>query len=242
MPFWCCCRSASELRRSGAGSRYARARSSPSARISVSIHEPMGLAIRLPARELARYGRAMRGAGFAVPDLVARWRPPPAARRELRQLHQSAMRAAETRSGMLIDGEAAHGLEQQLIHAPVDCLSTALLDDDKSAQRHRDVLARFEDLLQMQPFLSVAEISAALGVSAPMLRKGCRGAFGDEPEQLPSPSPDATGASRAAQRKSRRCECGGDCTSVRSARSRPFRRQLSSPLWRIAVRHFAAVR
>lgn len=173
----------------------------------------MGLAIRLPARELARYGRAMRGAGFAVPDLVARWRPPPAARRELRQLHQSAMRAAETRSGMLIDGEAAHGLEQQLIHAPVDCLSTALLDDDKSAQRHRDVLARFEDLLQMQPFLSVAEISAALGVSAPMLRKGCAEHLGMSPSSylrlrrmqqvhraLRSGNPDAASVAEIARR------------------------------------------
>src|SRR5271166_2504258 len=60
--------------------------------------------IRLPARELARYGRALSGAGFAVPRFVARWQPPTAARRELHQLHKAAIRAAEIRSGVLTDG------------------------------------------------------------------------------------------------------------------------------------------
>jgi hypothetical protein len=69
--------------------------------------------IRLPARELARYGQALSGAGFAVPQCVARWQPPREARRELRELHQAAIRAAEIRSGMPTDVEAAHGLEQQ---------------------------------------------------------------------------------------------------------------------------------
>jgi hypothetical protein len=74
---------------------------------------------------------------------------------------------------VLIDGEAVHGLEQQLIHALVECLSAGPLDEEVSAQQHRDVLARFEGLLEMQPFFSVAEICAALGVSERMLRKCC---------------------------------------------------------------------
>src|SRR5271169_3926998 len=63
--------------------------------------------IRLPARELARYGRALSGSGFAVPQFVARWQPPPAARRELRELHTAAIRAAEIRAGLFADGQAA---------------------------------------------------------------------------------------------------------------------------------------
>jgi hypothetical protein len=58
--------------------------------------------IRLPADELSRYVRALSGAEFAVPQFVARWQPPPAARRELRQLHQAAIRNAEIRSGVFI--------------------------------------------------------------------------------------------------------------------------------------------
>jgi AraC-like DNA-binding protein len=138
-------------------------------------------AIRLPAEHLARYGRALSGAELAVPQLVARWQPPPAARRELHQLHRAANRAVEIRSGLLADGEAAHGLEQQLINALVDCLSAGPLDEDVSAHRHRDILAQFEDLLEMQPFLRVAEICAAVGVSDRMLRSCCEEQLGVSP-------------------------------------------------------------
>jgi AraC-like DNA-binding protein len=130
-------------------------------------------AIRLPALDLARYGQALSGAHLAVPQSVARWQPPSAARRELHQLHRAAIRAADIRAGVLADGEAVHGLEQQLIHALVDCLSAGPLDEDGSAQRHRDVLARFEELLELQPFLRVTEICAALGVSDRILRRCC---------------------------------------------------------------------
>jgi len=169
--------------------------------------------IRLPARELARYGRALSGSGFAVPQSVARWQPPLAARRELRELHQAGIRVAEIRAGLLTDGEAAHGLEQQLIHALVDCLSTGPLDGDASAQRHWDGLARFEDLPQMQPFIGVAEISAALGVSDQMLRRGCDEHLGMSPTSylrlrrmslvyrvLRRGDPDAASVSKVARR------------------------------------------
>jgi AraC-like DNA-binding protein len=155
-------------------------------------------AIRLPARELARYGRAMSGEGFTVSEIVARWRPPPVARRELRELHQAAYRSAEIRSGVLIDGEAAHGLEQQLIHALVECLSAG---------------PQFEGLLETQSFLRVAEIRAVLGVSDRMLRSLCEKHLGVSPSSylrlrrmqqvhraLRSENPDAASVAEVARR------------------------------------------
>jgi hypothetical protein len=79
--------------------------------------------LRLPAQEIARYGRASIGAGVAVPAAAQLWQPPRAAIRQLRHLHAAAIRAAEVRPGVLISLEAAHGLEQQLIHALLECLS-----------------------------------------------------------------------------------------------------------------------
>jgi len=137
--------------------------------------------IRLPAQDLAGYGRALSGAGFAVPRFVARWRPPPAARRELRHLHQVAIRAAEARSTAFTEGEAVHGLEQQLIEALVECLSAGPLEEEMSAHRHREILARVEGLLQMQPVLRVAEIWAALGVADRTLRRCCEEHLGVSP-------------------------------------------------------------
>jgi AraC-like DNA-binding protein len=140
--------------------------------------------IRLPARDLARYGRALSGAGFAVPQFVARWRPPPAARRELRQLHRAAIRATENRPGVLIDAEAAHGLEQQLIDALVECLSAESAEEATSAARwHQDAVVRFERLFEAQRGwnLRMAEICAALGVSERLLRNLCAEHLGMSP-------------------------------------------------------------
>jgi hypothetical protein len=69
-------------------------------------------AIRMPDRDFARYGQALSGIAFGVPP-VARWRPPPVALRELRQLHQTAVRMAEARSRALADVEAVHGCQRR---------------------------------------------------------------------------------------------------------------------------------
>jgi AraC-like DNA-binding protein len=138
-------------------------------------------AIQAPDQQLARYGCALSGAGFVVPP-AARWRPPPAAVRQLRFLHRAAIRMAEARAGALTDIEAAHGLEQQLFHALLECLSTGLTDHETSAAcRHRGILARFEDLLVAEPSLRMAEICAALGISGRMLREYCKKHLGTGP-------------------------------------------------------------
>jgi AraC-like DNA-binding protein len=127
--------------------------------------------IRLSGDDLARYGRALTGAEFVVPP-VAKWRPPRAALRQLRHFHRAAIRAAEMRSRALADKEAAHGLEHQLIHAVVECLAGRSVDEEtEAALRHRDILAQFEDLLQNQPRLDIAEICGALGISEATLRQ-----------------------------------------------------------------------
>jgi len=118
------------------------------------------------------------GAEFVVPP-IARWRPPRAALRQLRHFHRAAIRAAEMRSRALADNEAAHGLEQQLIHALVECVSARSVDRETEATcRHRDILARFEDLVQDQPFLDIAEICGALGISERTLRRCCEEQLG----------------------------------------------------------------
>jgi AraC-like DNA-binding protein len=140
--------------------------------------------IWVPARELARYGRALIGAMFAVPPVARRWRPPPAAGRDLRQLHGAAIRMAETWPEALVGGEAAHGLEQQLIHALVECLSAGSANEGTSAmQQHRDIAVRLDGLLHTQPETNprMAEICAALGVSDRVLRRCCEEQLGMSP-------------------------------------------------------------
>jgi AraC-like DNA-binding protein len=140
-------------------------------------------AIQVPTEYLAEYGRALSGAGFVVPP-AARWRPPPIAGRNLRSLYRAAIRMAEARSRTLIDIEAAHGLEQQLIHALVDCLSAGSAEEETlAARRRRGIAARFEDLIQADPFPQVNETCAALGVSERMLRECCKKHLGMGPNR-----------------------------------------------------------
>jgi AraC-like DNA-binding protein len=138
-------------------------------------------AIQVPAEDLVEYGRTLSGDGFVVPP-AARWRPPTVAGRNLRSLHRAAIRMAEARSGTLIDIEAVHGLEQQLIHALIECLSAGSAEEETpAARRHRAIPARFEDLLLAEPFPQITEICAALDVSARMLRECCKKHLGMGP-------------------------------------------------------------
>jgi AraC-like DNA-binding protein len=137
-------------------------------------------AIHVPDQQLADYGRVLSGAGFVVPP-VARWRPPRAAVRQLRGLHRAAIRMAEGRAGALTDLQAAHALEQQLLHALIECLSGRAEEETATHRRHRDILARFEDLLVAEPSLRTRDICAALGVSERSLRECCKEHLGMGP-------------------------------------------------------------
>jgi AraC-like DNA-binding protein len=139
--------------------------------------------VQLPGEELTQYGRALSGAVFDVPS-AARWRPPRGALRQLRHFHQAAVRRAEARAGVFADTEAAHGLEQQVIHALVECLSAGRVEEETEATwRHREILARFEDLLETEPLPGIAEISAGLSVSHRMLRECCNKHLGMGPRR-----------------------------------------------------------
>jgi AraC-like DNA-binding protein len=154
----------------------------PGQRVHVRTAGPSRWAvIQMPDQDLLRYGRAVIGAEFAVPAF-ARWRPPAAAERNLRQLHRAAVRLARARSETLTDGEAAHGLEQQLIDGLLECLSTAPTEEETTAaRRHRDTVARFEDLLRAEPLLDLTQIYTELGVPQRLLRVCCHDHLGMGP-------------------------------------------------------------
>jgi AraC-like DNA-binding protein len=133
-------------------------------------------AVWFPVEELQRYGGAVTGASFVVPSAMQVWRPPRAAGRDLRSLHTAGIRMAVTHPQCLVGAEAARGLEQQLIHAVVDCLAIGSTNEvTRSQRRHKDIMVRFERLLQTQPDqdMRLLEICTALGVSERLLRSLC---------------------------------------------------------------------
>jgi AraC-like DNA-binding protein len=146
-------------------------------------------AIWVPVPELVRYGSALTGANFHVPTGARWWRPRPAMGKYLGQLHSAAIRAIERRSIALIGAETAHGLEQQLIEALVECFSKGSeIETPITTNEHQDVACRFEALLHAQPnrHFRMAEICAALDVPTGVLRLACEEQLGMGPTEYVS--------------------------------------------------------
>jgi hypothetical protein len=141
-------------------------------------------ALWFPAVELQRYGEALTGAEFVLPVAARLWRLRPATIRHLRHLHWAGIEAIERRPSAFIGPEAAHGLEQQLIEALVECLSKGRGTEAAGATRERqDVAVRFEALLQTRPdrALRIGEICSTLCISLRTLRISCKEQLGMAP-------------------------------------------------------------
>jgi hypothetical protein len=150
----------------------------PGSRAHVRTDGPSQWAtILVPVRHLARYDRGIVGKILAGPVRSHRWVPPTKPYRLLRQLHVAAIRTVENGHPELITEEAAHGLDQQILEALIDCLSVgANAARTPTMRRTRDIMVRFEALLErhVHDRLPVAEVSAALGISQSTLGRACQ--------------------------------------------------------------------
>ena len=141
-------------------------------------------AIWLPVRQLIHYGGALTGAATPPPPALCHWQPPLRLGRQLHRLLWAAVRTTEARSLLIAGAAAAHGLEQQLIHLLVDCLSAKPIGMAAPAmQRRIEMMTKFEVLIRShrEDKLSASFISAALGVSARRLREHCKDHLGMSP-------------------------------------------------------------
>ena len=95
---------------------------------------------------------------------------------------RKAIRSAEARSNTIVGEEAAHGMEQQMIEAVVECLSGGRIEGELK-YRHQGSMARFEELFRarQEGDLRAEELSAAIGVSDRLLRRHCREELGMSP-------------------------------------------------------------
>jgi AraC-like DNA-binding protein len=156
---------------------------SPDERLHTRTDGPCSWCVMvLQAQGLLRYASALTGADFMIPRGIARWQVAPNAWRCLRDLYRAAIRTSESRPATVTDTEAAHGLEQQIIYALIECLSpNAMTEEPPTAIRHRDLLARFEELLTTGSPRLLAEICCELGVSERLLRECCKLHLGMSP-------------------------------------------------------------
>jgi AraC-like DNA-binding protein len=133
-------------------------------------------AVWFSAATLARYRPWLLGAEPAIPDEVCRWKVSPMGRRELAHLTSVATRAIAHNPQPLAGDHTAHGLEQQFIHALVECIGsgTPYIDSDLQ-HRSQCVAVKLEQSLEESggQDLKARNFCLATGVSERFLRYSC---------------------------------------------------------------------
>src|SRR5262249_43246300 len=140
---------------------------------------------RLP-RPRAACGDALPRRPLIAPAAGRILRPTPSAAAQLRHLLAKACRVAETNPDIIAHPEAARALEQELIHALVDCLAGDEAYGNLATTRHHaEIMGWLEEALAAtdgrQP--SVPELSAMIGVPERTLRQCCAELIGLSPSR-----------------------------------------------------------
>lgn len=138
----------------------------------------------LPTNELL----GMVGEIKCFPSGGAMWLSPrPAAMARLLRLHRKAGDLAEKTPEIIIDSNAARGLEQALIQAMLDCLGQDPVNGDRfAARRHQLIMRRFGRLLEAHCHEArfLPEICQMIGVSERTLRRCCQEQIGMGPTRF----------------------------------------------------------
>ena len=141
--------------------------------------------ISLPAEQLTASGLALTGLEMTAPPFRRVLRPPKAAASHLLRLHSRACRLAETRPELIANPEVVRSLEQEVVHALVNCLTA---DDvsgilQKRCRQHAGIVVRFEEALAAHAggHLNISALCAELGVPERTLRMCCAEFLGMSP-------------------------------------------------------------
>jgi AraC-like DNA-binding protein len=140
--------------------------------------------ISLPPEQLAACGKALSGLKINSPPAGRVLRPSRSAAVRLLRLHSKACRLAETRHKLIANPEVARALEQELLHALVNCLTADDAHDNlKTRRHHADIMVRFEDVLTEHrgPQLNMPALCSAIGVPERTLRVCCTEFLGMSP-------------------------------------------------------------
>ena len=128
--------------------------------------------------------KAITGREFSGSPLKHLVRPNAALMSRLLELHEAVGKIVTTMPEILEVQEAAHSLEQQLIHILVRCLTEGVsVQMTRGGLRHDQIISRFEEYLKAHPDKPVylAEICAAVCISERTLRVACEKHLGMGP-------------------------------------------------------------
>jgi transcriptional regulator GlxA family with amidase domain len=140
----------------------------------------------LPVDEIASLGAAITGRDLTPPKQALTVTPSPSAMAKLQRLHAAAGHLAETAPEIIVNADAARGLEQALVQALVGCLGSQEEHESSSAQgQHAIVMRRFWRVVEENPEqpLYMPEICKAIRVPDRTLRLCCQEHLGIGPKR-----------------------------------------------------------
>ena len=136
----------------------------------------------LPISDFPSLCRTVVGREFAEKPFNSIVRPSPPLMSRLRKLHNAVGQLAHDAPDMLERPEVCLALEEQLIHALMQCLGDASKPTRRSSG-YSAMMVRFEEFLEANPNrpLYLSEICAAIGVAERTLRACCEEHLGMGP-------------------------------------------------------------
>jgi AraC-like DNA-binding protein len=140
--------------------------------------------ISLPPEQLAACSKALTGLKITSPPAGRVLRPSRSTASRLLRLHSKACRLAETRHKLIANPEVARALEQELLHAIVNCLTADDANGNlKTRRHHADTMVRFEGALtaHIGRQLNMPALCAVIGVPERTLRVCCTEFLGMSP-------------------------------------------------------------
>jgi hypothetical protein len=167
--------------------------------------QSLGLAfygsMSLPVEEIAIVAGAMAACDLTPPRDAVLVAPPPGAMARLQRLHAAAGHLAEEAPEIIVNPDAACGLEQALVEAMITCLADGEAREDSLAQRHHEiVMRRFRRVVEEKTgrtALHPRDMQGDPGFE-PDVAYVLPGALGDGAKALPAAAPHATGAAGTA--------------------------------------------
>jgi AraC-like DNA-binding protein len=140
--------------------------------------------ISVSPEQLVSHGEILTGRPVVAPDADKILHPARAEAGRLRLLFRQACRLSETRKELIGRPEVARALEQEMLHAIINCLyANEMNGTSKARHQHTAVMARFEDILSKRSDqkLSMPRLCSELGVPERTLRMCCAEFLGLSP-------------------------------------------------------------
>ena len=133
--------------------------------------------------DLASYSQALTGKPLEGMGGIRSWQPDHTAMHALSELHAAAVNLFQSRPKEVLAAGAIRGLEQQLIHALVECLSGRTTQIQRVSNQHNNMMVRFEAACRAHPQrkLTLLELCTVLDVPERSLRSCCEQHLGMGP-------------------------------------------------------------